>query len=275
MTEKSPADDTEIARKRAVDLNEYGDFQHQLPELGDLRPIENELTSCIAEKDATLHEKIAGFVPRSKDALHNFIKNEQTQTSLRIGLLTTGDKNSLEQQRRKKEQQIHEIEAHLAEYFGTITTKMERAKIDLLHVLWEDSREYDSITTRTGTESVKRTRRVSTSRWYNPFSWGTYKEVDASYTRSYSYLDVNDALENIRHFGLEASSSIERAFADSIELKSLKQQLLRVVVDNFDPSAEDYDPAYFRLLAERALNNIELPVIHINVDSYLNGLADK
>ena len=275
MTEKSPADDTEIERKRAVDLNEYGDFQHQLPELGDLSPIENELTSCIAEKDATLHEKIAGFVPRSKDALHNFIKNEQTQTSLRIGLLTTGDKNSLEQQRRKKEQQIHEIEAHLAEYFGTITTKMERAKIDLLHVLWEDSREYDSITTRTGTESVKRTRRVSTSRWYNPFSWGTYKEVDASYTRSYSYLDVNDALENIRHFGLEASSSIERAFADSIELKSLKQQLLRVVVDNFDPSAEDYDPAYFRLLAERALNNIELPVIHINVDSYLNSLADK
>lgn len=152
---------------------------------------------------------------------------------------------------------------------------MERAKIDLLHVLWEDSREYDSITARTGTESVKRTRRGSTFRWYNPFSWGTYKEVDASYTRSYSYLDVNDALENIRHFRLEASSSIERAFADSIELKSLKQQLLRVVVDNFDPSAEDYDPIYFRLLAERALNNIELPVIHINVDSYLNNLAGK
>ena len=173
------------------------------------------------------------------------------------------------------EQRIHEIEARLAEYFGTITTKMERAKIDLLRVLREDSREYGTIATKTGSEFVERTRRVSTSHWYNPFSWGTYKDVDASYTRSYSYLDVNDALENIRHFGLEASSSIERAFADSIELKSLKQQLLRLVVDNFDAGAEDYDPAYFRLLAERSLNNIELPVIHINVDGYLSSLAGK
>ena len=275
MTEKSPADYTEIERKRANDLNEYGDFQQQLPELGDLSPIENELTSCIAEKDATLLQKIVDFVPRSKDALHNFIKNEQTETNRHIDLLTTGDGASLEQERRRMEQRIHEIEARLAEYFGTITTKMERAKIDLLRVLREDSREYGTIATKTGSEFVERTRKVSTSHWYNPFSWGTYKEVDASYTRPYSYLDVNDALENIRHFGLEASSSIERAFADSIELKSLKQQLLRLVVDNFDAGAEDYDPAYFRLLAERSLNNIELPVIHINVDGYLSSLAGK
>lgn len=275
MNGKSPTDYTDIERKRADDLNEYGDFQQQLPELGDLSPIENELTSCIAEKDATLREKIAGFVPRSKDALHNFIKNEQTQTSLRIGLLTTGDKNSLEQQRRKKEQQIHEIEARLAEYFGRITTKMERAKIDLLHVLRENSREHGSITVRTGTELVERLRKVSDAKLLNPLTWFDYHYEDASYTRPYSYLDVNDALENIRHFGLEASSSIERAFADSIELKSLKQQLLRVVVDNFDAGAEDYDPAYFRLLAERSLNNIELPVIHINVDGYLSSLAGK
>jgi len=68
-------------------------------------------------------KKIAGFVPRSKDALHNFIKKEQTQTSLRIGLLTTGDKNSLEQQRRKKEQQIHEIEARVSR---SISERLQR-----------------------------------------------------------------------------------------------------------------------------------------------------
>ena len=47
------------------------------------------------------------------------------------------------------------------------------------------------------------------------------------------------------------------------------------MVDNFDAGAEDYDPAYFRLLAERSLNNIELPVIHINVDDYLSSLTGK
>jgi len=275
MTEKSPADYTDIERKRADDLNEYGDFQEQLPELGDLSPIENELTSCIAEKDATLLQKIVDFVPRSKDALHNFIKNEQTETNRHIDLLTTGDGASLEQERRRMEQRIHEIEARLAEYFGTITTKMERAKIDLLRVLREDSREYGTIATKTGVEIEERERRVSDSKWYKPWTWGKSHTEYYTYERRYSYLDVNDALENIRHFGLEASSSIERAFADSIELKSLKQQLLRLVVDNFDAGVEDYDPAYFRLLAERSLNNIELPVIHINVDGYLSSLAGK
>lgn len=275
MIGKDSADYTEVENRQFDVLNVYGDFAEQLAQLGDLSPIENELKNCIAAKDMTLREKIMNFAPRSRNALRDFIVREQEGTAHQIGLLTTGDKNSLEQQRRKKEQQIHEIEARLAEYFGTITTKMERAKIDLLRVLREDSREYGTIATKTGSEFVERTRRVSTSHWYNPFSWGTYKEVDASYTRPYSYLDVNDALENIRHFGLEASSSIERAFADSIELKSLKQQLLRLVVDNFDAGAEDYDPAYFRLLAERSLNNIELPVIHINVDGYLSSLAGK
>ena len=56
MTEKSPADYTEIERKRANDLNEYGDFQQQLPELGDLSPIENEST-CSPQGTAHLSNR--------------------------------------------------------------------------------------------------------------------------------------------------------------------------------------------------------------------------
>ena len=88
-------------------------------------------------------------------------------------------------------------------------------------------------------------------------------------------MDANDALENVRNYEREACSAIEEGFRDSTDIKSLKHHLLKLVVDNFNAADTEYDPAYFRLLTEKALNKIELPIMKISVDEYLSTLNSK
>ena len=275
MIGKSPSDYTDAEQKRADALDEYGDFAENLAEIGDLAPILDELAVCIAEKDQTLLKKVEGFVPRAKESLQKLIADEQKETARRISVLETGDGTSIEHERRQMEQKIHEIQARLEEYFGTITSNIEQAKIDVLRKLREDNRTYSSLSTKTGVEYEEHSRKVSDSKWYNPFSWGSSHTEYYTTERRYSYLDVNDALENIRNYGREASSDIERTFADNIHLQTLKQQLLKRVVESLDAGREDYDPAYFRLLAERSLQKIELPVVQIDVSAYLDSLTGR
>ena len=55
----------------------------------------------------------------------------------------------------------------------------------------------------------------------------------------------------------------------------MKKRLLQLVLENFDASNEDFDPSYFRLLAEKTINAIELPVIQIHTDEFVQGIASK
>ena len=51
--------------------------------------------------------------------------------------------------------------------------------------------------------------------------------------------------------------------------------MLNLILNNFDAADDSFDPAYFRLITERTLNRIDLPVIKIDVAEYLNSVSSK
>ena len=124
-------------------------------------------------------------------------------------------------------------------------------------------------------ESKERVRTVSDSKWWNPFSWGSSHKEYSTYQVSYTYVDVNDALDNLRHYANDAAGSIEEGFLNAVNVKNLKTGLLKVVVNEFDASSESYDPAYFRLLTEQTLNRIEFPVMRISADGAMAKITAK
>ncbi|MBR0289231.1 MAG: hypothetical protein IJQ82_09650, partial [Selenomonadaceae bacterium] len=109
----------------------------------------------------------------------------------------------------------------------------------------------------------------------NPFTWGSSHKEYYTYETRYTYIDANDALENIRNYARESASSIESGFVDAANLLSLKNRLLKLITDSFDVSDESFDPAYFRLLAERTLNKIDFPVIKIDVEEPVAKISSK
>lgn len=257
-------------------LNVNGDLDDgMMKEIGDISPVLERLEEVIRQKDETLSQKAAQFVPLAQEELAKYLADLKASTKLRLNKLETEDKESIERERKSMASRIHDIKARLEEYFGEMGAKMDQAKISIMNDLRQSSREYGTLATKTGTEVQVKSYRVSDSHWYNPFSWGKSHREYYTYETKYTYVDANDALENIRNYQREACSAIEDGFRDNTDVKSLKHHLLKLVVDNFNAADESYDPAYFRLLTEKTLNQIELPVMNLNVDAYISTLSDK
>lgn len=276
MSGRNPNEFSESERKAFDDLNEHDDLDEDLvAQIGDISSIEKELLEAIAQKDAVLAERAESFIPAAEKELFSYLENLRRVTLKHLNLLVSKDKENLEAQRKDVQTKIHNIKAQIEEHFGEANVRMEQAKISILQDLRRSSREYGSVSERTGSEPKERVRTVSDSRWWNPFSWGSSHKEYSTYQVSYTYIDVNDALDNLRHYANDAAGSIEEGFLNAVNVKTLKTGLLKVVVNELDASSESYDPAYFRLLTEQTLNRIEFPVMRISSDSAMVKITAK
>lgn len=257
-------------------LNYYDDVDRDiLKKLGNIDSVKKIFNEVILKKDETLEEKAASFIPDANRKLESEIISLKQNIEKRINLLSNNDKKQLLNQKKSMYSKINGISSHIENVFGELNIKLEESKKEALHDLRSASKEYSNISEKAGTETHLKSYEVSTSKWYNPFSWGSSRTEYYSYDETYYYIDSADILENIRNFANESASYIEDAFYKTIDISSLKKKLLNVIVENIDTSDESYDPAYFKLLAEKTLNNIEIPVIKIDVSEFLKSISSK
>ena len=268
-------DDYDELEKHAYDLlDDRGELDAEtVAQIGDITQVEAWLDEVITARDVILASKAEDIAPSAEKSLNGYIASLRERMNKHLETLSTNDRENLEKQRRDMQSIIHNVQAKVEEYFGTMSVKMDEAKIAILRDLRRSSHEHSQLQDKTGTETKIIKTRVSDSRWYNPFSWGKSHTEVSSYQTTYTYVDTSDALESIRHYANDASSSIEQGFVETTDVQSLKQHLLKVVVENFDASDENYDPAYFRLLTERTLHKIDMPVMKIDVEEYLSTLS--
>lgn len=276
MIGKDIADYNETEDNAFDNLNVHDDLdENMMAAIGDISAVNERLEEIIKEKDLTLAKKAESFVPLAEKNLALCMSDIKTAAKHRLNKLEIEDMESLERERKGMAARLNDINARLEEYFGAMNVKMEQAKTSIMQDLRQSSREYGTLATKTGTEVQVKSFRVSDSTWYKPWTWGSSHREFYTYETHYTYVDANDALENIRNYEREACSAIEEGFRDSTDVKALKNHLLKLVVDNFNSADVGYDPSYFRLLTEKALNKIELPLMKINVDEYLSALGGK
>ena len=257
-------------------LNVYNEVDNNMLEkIGNIKEVKNIFNEVILQKEATLEKKSSSFIPNTLQEIQHELTALKQTVEKRINILSNNDKEQLGNQKKYMASQINNIRANVENVFGELFIKLEQSKAEALKDLRDGRREYSSLSDKIGTETKIKIINISTSKWYNPFSWGSRRTENYSYEERYYYLDVSDALENIRNFVNDATNSIEDTFYKSVDIASLKRKLLNIIVENFDASDENYDPAYFKLLAEKTLNNIELPVIKIDMSQSLSSVTAK
>lgn len=276
MIGKNRSEYTEAEENAFDNLNLCKDLTDEMiATIGDITPIQLRLQEVITKKDFTLAKKAAGFAPLAQKNLSQCIDEIKTAANHKYNQLVKNDKTEIESQQRAVGTRINNIQSRLEEYFGEVYSKMESLKLEILTDLRRSSHEYSTLVTRTGVEVNVKYFRVSDSTWYKPWTWGNSHKESYTYETRYTYIDANDAFENIRNYARESATSIESGFVDAANLLALKNRLLKLVTDSFDVSDESFDPAYFRLLTERTLNRIDFPVIKIDVDESISKLASK
>ena len=251
------------------------DMQSDLKLLGNFDDINNIFNDVVAEKEAILEQKSKSFIPTAKAELCASLQEFKEKTSKRVAVLEQNDRETLLEQKNFIEGQINNIRADIAVVFGELNAKLETERAEGVREIREAGKDYLDIKERTGERTRVESYRVSDSKWYNPFSWGSSHTEYRTYTEHYSYCLASDAVENLRKFSLEAVNNVEKVFSDALELKELKRKLLNVVIQNFDMGSEKYDSSLFRILVEETVNRIEFPVFNIDISDSMNSITAK
>ena len=276
MSQKNPEDYTEQEKKVFKDLNLHNELNNEeLEDIGNLKAIKAIFDEVVEQKEPTLVAKSSQFVPTAREELRNKLQSMEKIIEKRINRLRSSDREEIVNEKKAIAAQINGISASLESIFGELNVKIEQNKAEALRDLRSNNRLYSQINEKEGVETHFETCKKSTSKWFMPWTWGSSTREVYSYDERYYYLDASDALENIRNFVNDSADTIENTFNKVLDVASLKRQLLVAVVDNFDSSTDFYDPAYFKLLVERTLNSIELPVIKIDVTGVINSVSSQ
>lgn len=257
-------------------ISEYKELTNEmLTSLGNFAKVDEIFMDVIANKDATLVKKAENFIPASVTEVTNELDLAKTKIEKRINLLAQNDIEKLKESKKQTVSKKHKIHGDVENCFGNLLINLDKNRVELYGELRKTIQNYSAVTERTGTEEKTGYNEVSTSKWYNPFSWGSTKLVAYNYTSTYTYLDVSDAIENIRYYANTVISSIEEKLNEAINFSKSKKELLNAIINNFDTSDINFDPSYFRLLVEKTLNSIDAPLLNIDIKKDINELASK
>lgn len=253
-------------------LNRYGDLTPELMrEIGNIKSVKDRFTQITENKDSTLQERARNFVPNSKDKWNSAVRKLKAETERRRNALESGDKETLEKQKKIIESQISGIRASLEIVLGDLKVSLEQTKNDILKKLRDSCRENSRIQEKTGTEQHTRCHKVTTGHLW----WKKSHYEYSDYTTTYTYLLSSDALENIRSFGFDSCSQIESAFYKAVDIKATKRKLMQTILDNFDSSDENFDINHFKYIMESTLNKIEFPVVKLDVTSFIQSISSQ
>lgn len=254
----------------------HGDMSPELvAKLGDMTAIEKEFQDIAAHKDEKLAASLQQTLPTFQRNLQTVLENLLKKARQHRLTLESHDQKEILVQKQAIADQILKLKGHVGDQFSQVMCDMESAKVALVGELHSLASNRDMLVERSGTETHTKTRRVSDSHWYNPFSWGKSHKVQYTYDTHYKYIATSDALESLRRYGHQIQQTTDQRMADSIDLKGLKGHLLQAIVNNMDTSSTDFNPDQLRLIVQDTLNQIELPVFQVSLDKYINDITDR
>lgn len=276
MSKKSIDDYNEEEVNVYENLNYTDELDNNwLNKIGNIDEVREIFKEVVEQKEKTLVQKSNFFIPNVKNELKVELNNILDTVNKRINLLSDNDKNKLEDKKRSMQYQINNIKSELEDLFGDLNITMEKNRLEAVGELREISKEYLNIEEKRGVITHVESYSVSTSKWYKPSTWGTSRTEYYTYDEQYYYLDASDALENIRNFSNDSITTIEKTFDKAVDISNLKKKLLNIIVNQFDTSDENYDAGYFKMLAQKTINNIDFPILKIDIQNYLNEISSK
>lgn len=283
-----PESEYSVSEKKVYeDLNLYNDLtREKLKEIGNMDEVWELFEEVLDDKEDMLREKAQAFVPTAAEELKDKLRRMEVLAQKRIDQLHNCDREKLLDQKQMMSAQITRISSGIEIIFQRLLDKIETNKAAVMREVRALDRDYLQIKEKEGSETHFEIKNVSTSRWFAPWTWGTSKREIYSYDEKYNYIDIYDALENIRNFVEDGSECIEKTFHKSVDNAYLRHELLKVVVENLDLSGENYDADYYRLLVERTIQGITLPTMQFSASNYegmitaqfsgeIKGNADK
>lgn len=217
------------------------------------------------EKNQILESKKQSLLPKAQEKLDETLTDLRETVEGRIIRLNTQDISQLTESEKQLEQRIRVISAKLEHHISTELTSIQKASNSISQELQKSIQQYTQLTTRTGSETHEEAYEVSTSKWYNPFSWGSSETRYRTYTTNYEYLSASDAVEQIAQYARNCKVDIQYHFNDLIRPSQLKLNLRRALVNELNTAQADFDANQFKNVLDAVIRQLDLPELKLEI----------
>lgn len=217
------------------------------------------------EKNQILESKKQSLLPKAQEKLDETLTDLRETVEGRIICLNTQDISQLTESEKQLEQRIRVISAKLEQHISTELTSIQKASNSISQELQKSIQQYTQLTTRTGSETHEEAYEVSTSKWYNPFSWGSSETRYRTYTTNYEYLSASDAVEQIAQYARNCKVDIQYHFNDLIRPSQLKLNLRRALVNELNTAQADFDANQFKNVLDAVIRQLDLPELKLEI----------
>lgn len=269
----------EYSEEERQDYSYWKDFiaEEEMPKvferIGNFKIVQEKYLSLKEKKHEVLQRKKQEMIPTVCTEFDGYLEELDHQVRHRRDCIRKNDQESLNEQKLAFEQKKNGVQADVLEVFGDTLDKVQKEKVQINKQLREMSMEAATLETKTGTE-VHHGSATSYSFNLGFIHVGAHTE-NYSYTTTYKYLAASDALEQINAYGKNAASAIEEQFGKIVNKKEYRRRLIEAVIRNFDTAEEGFDVNYFRVIVQKAINQIEFPEVHIDVSKELKIIGDR
>ena len=224
----------------------------------------------IENKEQIINDKIKDILPNCKNTiderLKDFVKNQEDQLSL----LEQGDLQELKKTQETLEAQIGSMGEAIEEELGTLAHGVKTELNSVLSGLQSELTAIAKVQIHQGSETKRRTEYYTvTKRFLFIIPYDVERSRRVSYTENYSYTTTADALESLMKGASFLAREINKGFQQSVDPKKTKFSLKRKIMDAQDTSSLSYNPTFYRLIVEEAVNGIEIPRFEISAEPFM------
>ena len=241
-------------------FSSHASLEANLDFISNIKTIESKLADVASRKEEIAKEKIESFRTQKQANINAYAKALIDATSNHIKEIEETDIEQLKQQQEQiaklKDNAISDIDECFEDLRSNFINELENALHNELSQYFSKARNATNEAEGTVTESYE----VSTSKWYNPFSWGssrtqtdTYTTVRAGAVRS-SLDDLVAMVENsIRNIGHKSIRSFKA------ELSRELIRTLRESVEQNGGSDDDINSRKLRSILRGIINTLQFP----------------
>ena len=177
----------------------------------------------------------------------------------RQALLEDQELATLQQQQKACESRLALFGERIRAQIARSRQQAQQLQAEMVKDLREQSQQAGRVETHTGSKAIRESYTVSTSRWWNPFSWGDSETFYSTRYESYRYARSADVIEQVRRYETLSRKKIAEHFNQQQNMQALKLALKQTLLEVIDTASADFNPGHFRQLLERALDNFILP----------------
>ena len=245
--------------------NGYQFTQNDWQRIAGFEPPIKAYEQAKADKAKIIEEQKQGLLPEAKNNLNNWLDEFKKQVHERILTLETGDMAQLEKRQKQYQARITNVANQLEDVIEQAIQNATQRQNEITRELKQGIQQNSQLKTRTGTETHEESYTVSTSKWYNPFSWGSSETRYRTVSVNYEYLSPADAIDQVTNFAYNCVSDIEYHFSQLVNPNDIKNKMRKALLDMLDTQSSDFDPAQFRNLLNQSINRMQLPQLKLDI----------